>query len=110
MPCWGPDRSSRLTALHARHGGSARCIAYVAASPHLPYSAACLLQFLAADLGGVRYPQYSVQRSRSAFASRAALLRYERALRHAEALTNAVEVCQPVGAWSCKEADCESSG
>ena len=55
------------------------------------------LQFLAVDLGGVRYPRYQVWRSRSAFASRQALLCYESALRHAEALTDAVEVGWPAG-------------
>jgi hypothetical protein len=50
------------------------------------------LQFLATDLGIVRYPQYQQQRSGAAFASRQELLNYEAALDHAAQLAEAHEV------------------
>ena len=49
-------------------------------------------QFLASDLGTVRYPQYAVHRSVSAFASRQELLDYEAALKAAAQLSDAMEV------------------
>lgn len=52
-----------------------------------------LSSFLVLDLGILLYPEYQVHCSRSAFASRQALLDYERALHHAAALDNALEVC-----------------
>ncbi|KAI3439047.1 hypothetical protein D9Q98_001457 [Chlorella vulgaris] len=50
-----------------------------------------LSQFLATDLGIVRYPQYQQQRSGAAFASRQELLNYEAALDHAAQLAEAHE-------------------
>lgn len=51
-----------------------------------------LSRFLVADLGILRYPSYTVRRTRPVWVSRAALLAYEAALSHAEALDAALEV------------------
>jgi fanconi-associated nuclease 1 len=50
-----------------------------------------LSQFLASDLGGVKYPKYEVLRTVSVFPSRMSLLEYEDALEAAAELTEAVE-------------------
>ena len=51
-----------------------------------------LSRFLVADLGIMRYPTYTVRRTRPVWPTRAALLAYEAALGHAEALDAALEV------------------
>lgn len=54
-----------------------------------------LSRFLVADLGIMRYPTYTVRRTRPVWPTRAALLAYEAALGHAEALDAALEVRAP---------------
>lgn len=51
-----------------------------------------LSSFLIADLGVAKYPSYAVARSRLVFTCRQDLLDYERALKHAAELDNALEV------------------
>lgn len=47
---------------------------------------------LAADRGAMRYPSYTVHKTRPAFSSRQQLLEYETALEQAAALDAALEV------------------
>ena len=54
-----------------------------------------LSRFLVADLGIMRYPAYTVRRSRPVWPDRASLLAYEAALGQAEALDTALEVQRP---------------
>jgi hypothetical protein len=49
-------------------------------------------RFLVADLGILRYPCYPVHRTRAVWPTRGALLAYEAALAHAEALDATLEV------------------
>lgn len=73
-----------------------------------------LSNFLVIDLGILRYPEYTVQRTRPVFPSREALLEYEAALENAAALDSALEVrknpCSPrysemqtAWSWTCDE-------